>query len=307
MTLRGDRAQSAFRALSAAAVVAAFGQVTLGGVVRVTGSGLGCPDWPLCHGRLIPPFDAATLIEYSHRLSGSLLGLLVIAGAVIAWTSYRRSKLVLYPMVGAVVLVVVAGALGGVTVLTELEWWARLIHLALAEALIACVIVAAVEGWHRGPAPSRDRRRPGGMLLHAALLGMFILILSGSFMVGYGAGSSCGTWPLCRGSLFPQGAAYAVHMGHRYLAAIVGVVVLAAAWGVWTRAAAYPSVRAAAAGTAAVLLAQTLVGAVVVWAGFTAEMRAAHLSMATLAWVALLLMTALLYSRRREVSMGGVE
>ena len=79
-------------------------------------------------------------------------------------------------------------------------------------------------------------------------------------MVGYGAGSSCGTWPLCRGSLFPEGTAYAIHMGHRYLAAVVGVVVLAAVWRAWNRAGAHPSVRMAAAALAAVFLAQTLAG-----------------------------------------------
>ena len=56
---------------------------SIGGVVRITESGLGCPDWPLCHGRIIPPFDAATLIEYSHRLMASVVGLLVLATLVV--------------------------------------------------------------------------------------------------------------------------------------------------------------------------------------------------------------------------------
>ena len=53
--------------VAALALLAAVGQVTLGGVVRLTDSGLGCPDWPLCHGKLIPPAEFHTLIEYSHR------------------------------------------------------------------------------------------------------------------------------------------------------------------------------------------------------------------------------------------------
>ena len=64
--------------LSILAVLAAIAQVTLGGVVRVTGSGLGCPDWPLCYGQIVPPFQLDALIEYSHRLSGAILGVLVL-------------------------------------------------------------------------------------------------------------------------------------------------------------------------------------------------------------------------------------
>ena len=82
--------------------VAAFGQVSLGGVVRVTDSGLGCPDWPLCHGRLIPTFDSATLIEYSHRLSASLLTVLVVATAVLSWRHYRDRPWVMVPSALAV-------------------------------------------------------------------------------------------------------------------------------------------------------------------------------------------------------------
>ena len=55
------------------ALAAAVAQISLGGIVRITDSGLGCPDWPLCHGKLLPPLELHTLIEYSHRLSASVL------------------------------------------------------------------------------------------------------------------------------------------------------------------------------------------------------------------------------------------
>ena len=55
--------QKSLQSLTIIAIVAAVGQVTLGGVVRATGSGLGCPDWPLCYGSIIPPLNSAALIE----------------------------------------------------------------------------------------------------------------------------------------------------------------------------------------------------------------------------------------------------
>lgn len=284
-----------------AAILSAFFQVTLGGVVRVTDSGLGCPDWPLCHGQIIPPFDTATLIEYSHRLSGSVLGLLVIATTALAWMRLRSNRLVWYTSVAALVLVIVAGILGGITVLTELAWQYRLLHLAIAEILIACLIVAAIAGWNPySPEPHANSEQADSLkpLIIASLVGAFVLILSGSYMVGEGYGTSCATWPLCRGSLLPEGWAYTVHMGHRYIAAVVGIVILWTVWKAWASAAPHSPVRMAGASLATAFAVQIVAGAFVIWNGFSADLKATHLSLATLVWIGLVSLTALIYSYR---------
>ena len=292
-----------------AAILSAFFQVTLGGVVRVTDSGLGCPDWPLCHGQIIPPFDTATLIEYSHRLSGSVLGLLVIATTAIAWMRFRANRLAWYTSLAALVLVILAGILGGITVLTELAWQYRLLHLAIAEILIACLLVAAIAGWNPySPEPPANSEQADSLkpLIIASLVGAFILILSGSYMVGEGYGTSCATWPLCRGSLLPDGWAYTVHMGHRYIAAIVGIIILWTAWKSWASAAPQSPVRMAAASLATAFAVQIVVGAFVIWNGFSADLKATHLSLATLVWIGLVSLTALIYSYRPAYEFGAV-
>ncbi len=296
-------ARLAFRALAVAALIAAFAQVTLGGIVRVTGSGLGCPDWPLCHGQLIPPFDFATLIEYSHRLSASLLGLLVLAAAVVVLLRYRRNKWGMNAILTALALVIVAAALGGATVLTELAWWLRLLHLAIAEGVVAALVIAVVVSWRIGASASReaspDESAGIGKLMTAALAGVFLLILSGSYIVGAGYGSSCGTWPLCNGSLFPEGRPYIEHMAHRYFAVLVGVLVIAAAFSAWQKRIRMPGVGWSGLLLAIVFAAQILVGALTVWMGFTPEIKAIHLSMATLVWIALVFVAALARAPRR--------
>ena len=295
-----DRAQIIFRTVVVAAVVAAFGQVTLGGVVRVTDSGLGCPDWPLCYGQIIPPFSVPTLIEYSHRLSASVLSLFVAATVALSWLHFRDNPVVLRTSIAALALVIVAAVLGGVTVLTELAWWVVLFHLGIAELLLASLVIAAISGWNGNRAgDSRIATRPGPTTVKlsiAAVVGTFILILSGSYMVGYGAGTSCATWPLCRGSLWPdEAAAYMIHMGHRYVAALVGLVVLAAALHVLRDLRENPPARFAAVGVIAAFAIQVVVGAAVIWTAFGADFKAVHLSVATLVWASLVTMVGLTY------------
>ena len=87
------RAQGWIRPLSTLTVFSVFGLVVLGGVVRVTGSGLGCPDWPLCYGRVVPPWELTALIEYSHRMVASaIVGPLVLLTCGVSWLAHRHPQ-----------------------------------------------------------------------------------------------------------------------------------------------------------------------------------------------------------------------
>ena len=292
----GNRGNKAFQIVIVGTILVAVGQITLGGVVRVTDSGLGCPDWPLCHGSIIPPFDFHTLVEYSHRLSASMLGFLVLVGTIIVWRAHLRCQIAVVAMTVALALVGVAAVLGGITVLTELQWWVVLLHLGIAEGVVASLVVAAVVGWQGGrlEVPTAENAFSLRMrwLTGLALVGTFLLILSGSYMVGRGYSSSCSTWPGCLGSLVPSGEAYLVHMSHRYIAGLAGVLVLVLTGVAW-----YEAVRPCVKWTMLVVLAlfvvQGLVGAITVWSEFTLGMRVVHLMVATVVWVALVYVSVL--------------
>ena len=300
----GQQSRVAFRIVAVAALVAAIGQVVLGGVVRVTDSGLGCPDWPLCYGRIVPPLELASLIEYSHRLSATLLGVLVLAVAVMAWRYYRADLRVTVPSTLALALVLVAALIGGAAVRTELAWWVVLLHLGLAESVVACMVVVSVAGWESGGlqvagGPERDDDRRYKLLLLGTLGGSFALILSGSYMVGLGYGSACTTWPLCNGSLLPEGSAFGVHMAHRYAAALVGVLIVWTTVWTWSRGTRRPGMPWASLLAVGVFATQALVGAATVWTGFSAPLKALHLGTGTLLWMSLVLMGALNLAPRR--------
>src|SRR5207244_6695150 len=86
-----------FRILAVATAAVTYALVVLGGVVRVSGSGLGCPDWPLCHGHLLPPLNLYAIIEYSHRTTASLASALIVLTAAVALLAWRKRRDIVIP------------------------------------------------------------------------------------------------------------------------------------------------------------------------------------------------------------------
>src|SRR5256714_11710534 len=125
--------------------------IILGAIVRITGSGLGCGEhWPLCNGRLLPPLDLPTLIEYGHRLAAAAVSVLVGALAAYAWWLRHRppppSTALRRPGAGAYValgLLIAQVLLGAVTVKLQLPPWTVILHLGTAMLLLATLIVVA--------------------------------------------------------------------------------------------------------------------------------------------------------------------
>jgi heme a synthase len=186
------------RVTAIAAVITQGGIAVTGSVVRVTGSGLGCPTWPQCFpGSLVPqPHpEVATLhqwIEFGNRLLTGLVGLVGLACLVVALlVRPRRRRLIL--LASAMPLGVAAQAvLGGLTVLTGLAWWTVAVHFLVSMVLVwlAVLLSAAFpEGdasphWHL-PGPLRG-------LLSTAVAVLAILLIAGTLVTSAGphAGST---------------------------------------------------------------------------------------------------------------------
>ncbi len=267
-----------------------FGLIVLGGVVRATDSGLGCPDWPRCHGSFIPKWEKHTLIEYSHRLTASVAGLLGFAVLVWAWHAYRRVPAIVYPATLAFALLLLQAGLGGVAVLSDLPPEIVAVHLGMALAILSLLgIVATAAFALRRPLPRPDVSRAFRRLALLASATTLALMLVGAYVAGAGYGLACSGWPLCNGQLLPNAGAASVQLSfhHRLLALTLGLVLVALAWAGWRSRQRTP-LEAALAGLALVLFAaQALVGAANIWTRLAEEASAGHLALATLLWVVL--------------------
>ena len=195
------------------------------------------------------------------------------------------------------------------TVLQELPPFIVLVHLAVAQAMLATLIILLVVSF-AGPlagrktpeSDARSRRLPPMLL--AASVTAYALMLTGAYVTAAGATAACLGWPLCHGSLFPDNWPQTVHMGHRYATLVFGLFMI------YALHLAIKSDRGGAirwlglAGSAA-LLAQIAAGAFVVTLGFTEELRALHLSLATIFWGITVGVTAAAHTCQRGTASGG--
>jgi protoheme IX farnesyltransferase len=272
-------------------LVASFLVVVWGGVVRVTGSGLGCPDWPLCHGQFLPGLDTATQIEWFHRFLGIVGGLTLASLVALTLARYRSDRRLVLMVVAAGVLYVFQAVLGGIVVLLELpDTWVTA-HLANAELILAVLTVLAVGMRWPQTLNARDRGAPWTALLLAAAVGTYVLLLTGAYVRGAGAATACTTWPLCDDGSFPIFGAAAIHMAHRFVAAVVGVVVFIACSLAWKHRREADGLGPLAILTAVVFVAQVLVGAANPLTGFSPWALGAHPAMASLLWCCIVAMT----------------
>jgi len=269
----------------------AYALIVLGAVVRITGSGMGCgDDWPLCHGRLIPPLDdLPTLIEWSHRLAAAGVSALVIALAAMAWLRRSQPGVAgrggpLRPALLAAALLVIQVLLGAVTVWLELPPAVVTVHLATALGLLAAVAVAAIRASSPvGPEPSPAAARG----TTAALALTAITLLLGGLTASTHAGFACQGVPLCSGRLWPSvdSGLAEIQWVHRLAAYALVLHLIGLAARFRKRREAPAAQRLAWIALAAALL-QVVVAVVMVLRFLPAEWRALHAAVGTAVWVA---------------------
>ncbi len=223
------------KTLARIAVVATFVLLLLGGLVHATGSSLACPDWPLCFGQVFPKMEGGVLVEHSHRLFASAVGIVSVLLAIRVSRRPSAPRRLRRLVLLAVGLVVFQGVLGGVTVLLKLPLLVSTAHLATSMLFFGVLLRIVFESeWEARPTP--PRAGPIASLQAWTFIGLLCVyaqIVLGAFVRHAGAGLACNTTILtCNGALWPTGldsGPAKLHMLHRLAAIVVAVVVVAVA------------------------------------------------------------------------------
>ncbi len=261
-------------ALAVAAVTVAL--ITYGSWVRVSGSGLGCPDWPLCNGGLLPGEDRAAAIEYGHRMLAGLTMLMVAVLGVLAFRRRREAPFAAPFLVGAAVLILVQAGLGGITVLADLPGSIRLAHLGMGMVVLGLLTFGGLALLTRDWQLPRVRISP----LPLALVGAGTIMVGASIVLTQ-TSFGCLDLPTCDSEATTM--ATWLHSLHRTLGLVLaaGIVAMAMAMRVQGRGGPLLAVLGVAG---LLLVAQMAVGVVSIVATFPQGLRVLHVGLASLVW-----------------------
>jgi protoheme IX farnesyltransferase len=278
-----------FRRLAVVTIAATFVLIAVGGLVRATDSGLGCPDWPRCFGKLVPPAELHAWIEHSHRLIASVVMVLVAWLVVAAWRT-GQDRVVRRAAVAALLLVLAQAMIGAFVVWWKLRADSVTLHLATALALVALLIYIGFRArWPADPSRRQGQDRGFVRLAGAGAGFLYLQMLVGSTVTGHHAGLA---YPL--DVLLPDlGPSVArIQLAHRTLAMVVGALVVAT-WVVARRTQRdHPTVTRLAGYAAGLVVVQIGLGVANVANRLSALTVVPHLAVGALLWgtmVALLL------------------
>lgn len=306
-----------YRRLAVATAVTTFALIIVGGIVRVSDSGLGCGPggsgfhgWPFCNGDVVPGLNLNSVIEYTHRALAGTVTIMMFALAVLAFRRYRAQRGLVRATSGGSLLILVQAALGGATVEKDLQPGLVAAHLGLAMLLLGLVIyvVRATRPEVIGAQPADGGPRFRALAVAASLVVLCTIVAGGymagtqkygrpDYQLGDGAHHACGKqFPTCNGGFMPFGESRLVniHLTHRafmYLASILLIALVALA----LRRRPSAGVVRWAQVVIGLLVLQILVGALNVWLDEYEALIVVHLALGTLLWASSVALALQLY------------
>jgi protoheme IX farnesyltransferase len=280
-----------FQKLAAATVVTTLLLVTVGVIVRATDSGLGCPDWPFCYGQLLPPLDdPKAWIEWIHRGIAVVIGFEILGLAALAVIDHRDRRSLVIASFGAVGLVGFQAWLGRETVRLGNSGESVTAHLAAAMLLLGLLVFILVRAGYPARLPGRGGSQRFTLLATFAAVSTFALLLFGSNVTAGGVTSALifGDWPLMGGTLIPPLTELtSAHVLHRWVAVVVGVIVIVTALIAWRTQRAQPALVRLAVAAATLYVVQVLVGGLQVLTRLAPWTQTLHVAFGATIWALL--------------------
>ena len=290
-----------FQKLAALTLATTILLVIVGVAVRATGSGLGCPDWPLCYGQLIPPLDdPKAWIEWIHRDIAAIIGFLILGLAFLAIRDHRDRPSILWPSLAAVGLVGFQAWLGRETVRLGNSGESVTAHLAAAMTLVGLLVFLTVRPGYPARFSGRGASQRFTLLAAFGAATTFALLLFGSHVTATDSALVFPDWPLMGGTLVPPLAdASSAQILHRWVAAVVAVIVAIVAIVAVRTQRSHPPIVRLAVGAAALFALQIVVGGLQVLTQLSAWTQTLHLALGAIIWAMLAGLTVVSYYTAR--------
>ncbi len=288
-----------FRRFALLTTLATYAAIFIGGLVRVSGAGLGCPDWPKCFGRWFPPTNVSQLpagidpsqfnftlawIEYFNRLVGVSIGILILVTAVLAIKYYRKFPRILYPSLAALLLVGYQGWQGGQVVESQVRPIFVSIHMALALVIVGLLIFVTQQSYYLDN-PEADR---GAVFPRRTRLWMSLLWFAGIIQAILGTQVREALEMIRQRFPLVSGTGLHAYIGpvnyaHAALGAVIAVVTLLAGFIILKRSRDLSTlVRESVWGMMVLIATQAAIGLALVTAGLPSLMQLFHLWIASL-------------------------
>lgn len=294
------------RILSTLLAITTFALVLLGGLVHTRGASLACPDWPLCYGMVFPPMQGDILLEHSHRLLASGVGVM----SLLLWFTVSRlqtpMRAFLTRTAGAgVALVILQGCLGGITVLLRLPPLVSVAHWSMSMLFFAwAVCMALLVRQATAPADAvvgHPLAMPGRKGVAIAAGFVYAQGILGAAVRHTHSSMSCGQQALgCGDGWLPQTGPQWLQTSHRLMAVLALVLVIATTIPALraARLAGNKAVRRLGVASHVLLLLQITMGILTLTTGIHLHVVMTHVAFGALLWAALAAMTLLMGPNR---------
>ena len=278
-----------------AAAVMIYLLITMGGIVCVTGSGEGCPDWPWCYGRAVPPAQVAAVIEYLHRFVAVLALPFILGAAIVSWRKSRAIWWLSRPPVMAVLLVLAVSIFGAMAVLRGLPPGLAAVDLGSALLSLALMSISTVVAFTLQVNSSLSGRLSGrstfARLTFWALGTMFFVLVSSVLVAGKGSLTRCLGWPMWQSVVvdlpgWPQTV-------RRLLAGVASVLVILVTVQAWRTQRQHKAIVSVTTAAGLLFLLEMTVGILMLAKSTTIFLSVIYMIAAGLLWVAMVVLATL--------------
>jgi cytochrome c oxidase assembly protein subunit 15 len=279
-----------FLRLSYLALAALFLIVVSGATVRLTGSGLGCENWPRCGNTFLPQKDYHALIEFGNRGVGLVVGLVTLAAAIVATRVDRLPRWLLASAWALPITVLLQGVLGGITVLIELHPLIVMGHFVLSLLALAVAVVVALGAYDFAHTAEAHPPLAANWLAIVLVPSALALVVTGTLVTA--AGPHSGGERIRRFGLLPD----ALHL-HVGAAAVFGIVYAGLVASLLTTRPRARVELSLAVGVLGVLLVQMAIGDIQWRTQLPWGLVLVHVALATAVWAGVVALAARLLLR----------